>query len=990
MTEDQTINHQSPKKPSQELSSSSNHQNSSLIPDPSYIDPLIALAPTPINLSNLVHSIHLHSIQENQVKEVFNSAYLSAASSGDSDLIEWLLSKDHDHHHLTSIPNHLTRHPRHNLSNQSTSNLTHSILKPGEPRKYLNLNLTDQDGTPPIILAAAFGHPEAVRAIVDGIGGNVVDSRDSVGWTALHWAARNGDFTIVSYLLNHGATTNLVSYSESSMPPSSCQSSSISTHSRLSASSFSTLASDSLSYCEDQPSCPTTPTDTPSKRTRRFRGLRPYDLAKRGPEGDDIRHILRMAEEAKADALLKSQDQQSNPSRSSRPPSLASMKSPRPPSAARQAQLQAHQSQSNQLRELASLAAKTLDLNFNLFGFPSTSTDNEPASHLNSSSLFLSTLSSHTSHHLNNLQNSNSIEAWEQEQRSEEFDWDQCLPDQMLVCSIDELPIIFDAVISSMEPKRSRNHRFVPSNVIFLCARFAAHFGTEDLLEELILGALDQIEDVVLAREDSMANSAFWLFNCCTLLYYLKREPHLNSVSKEFQVHLQDLINLIFVLVIRNAERRLDKVLDSSMLDFQPLPGFEHVEFEPEGSWRFVKALTVKRSRQTSLKPSLSSFLVGSPRSPPSSGSAQQTPNKTPTHLRSSSHQVSSPNTTPLKSNHLNPNNQSIGPRAITDLLSSVLYVLQSYELHSSLIVQAFSQLFYWLGCELFNRIITRRKYLCRSKAMEIRLNVNVIEEWSRHNRLPNRLIQEYFKPLNSMLKWLQSISNEQVQDMNKLICVINELNPSSLNPVQMLKSLKDYRYEIEETKMTEEGRTYLVKLQQDWDKKRLSRKEELEEREKAEEEMMGAHQGNGNGYNGLEGLVRAEVIEDNAVKAIDEGLMDESQFESYLPPASPECLGELLDSRYMLPFGLPTLTESLFLEYDEEQPKNSLTLEFEEEEEEEMEEMEEETEESLKEKEMEKIRECKKSVLAVPVLDSKVLNRLDTFREKHRKLKTY
>ncbi|KAH9810393.1 hypothetical protein DFH28DRAFT_985825 [Melampsora americana] len=885
----ETINQEqstsSPSSPSP--SPSSNLQlHPTLIPDPSYIDPLIALAPTPLNLSNLVHSINHHSIQADQVKEVFNSAYLSAASSGDSDLIEWLLSKHNDHHHhLTSIPHHLTRHRQSNQSNLTTT----SILKPGEPRQYLNLNLTDQDGTPPIILAAAFGHPEAVRAIVDGIGGNVVDSRDSVGWTALHWAARNGDFTIVSYLLNHGATTNLVSYSESSITTttSSSQSSSISTHSRLSTSSFSTLASDALSAAEDDQSCPATPTDTPSKRKRRFRGLRPYDLAKRGPEGDDIRHILRMAEEAKADGSLKSQAQSS-----SKPRSSTSIKSPRTPSTTRQAQTLAIQSQSNQLRELAKLAAKTLDLDFNLFGFPSTISDHESNLPSSSSSSLFSPHFHSNSNPSHPLPNFNSIEAWEQEQASEKFDWDQCLPDQMLVCSIDELPILFDAVITSIDPQRSRSDRFVPANVIFLCARFAAHFGTEDLLEELILGALDQIEDVVLAREDSMANSAFWLFNCCALLAYLKRESHLNSISTEYQIHLQDLINLIFVLIIRNVERRLDKILDSSMLDFEPLPGFEKVEFEPEGSWRFVKALTVKRNRQMSLKPNLSSFLVGSPRSPP--GSHQPTPTNTPTHLRSSSHQLSTPHTTPLKSSHQTFTNPSIGPRAITDLLSSVLYVLQAYELHPSLIVQAFSQLFYWLGCELFNRIITRRKYLCRSKAMEIRLNVNVIEEWSRHHRLPAQLILEYFKPLNSILKWLRSISSETSQGLESLGRMIEELKPS-INPVQMLKSSKEYRFEIEEKKMSEEARRYLIELQQDWDRRRLNRKEELEEREKAEAEMIG------NGSSGLEGLARAEVIEGDAVKAIDEGLMKAEEFERYRPPASPECLGELLDSRYMV-----------------------------------------------------------------------------------------
>lgn len=158
----------------------------SLAPDPSYIDPLIALAPTPSNLSTLALSLlnprPSSVIDLQSVTQVFTSAYLRAASSGDSDLIEWLLAKPESPYHLTSLPRHAPRHSHQpDPSSSSTVSLISSpnLLHPGQPRSYVNVDTTDEDGTPPIILAAAFGHPEAVRAIVDGIGGDVVDSRDA-------------------------------------------------------------------------------------------------------------------------------------------------------------------------------------------------------------------------------------------------------------------------------------------------------------------------------------------------------------------------------------------------------------------------------------------------------------------------------------------------------------------------------------------------------------------------------------------------------------------------------------------------------------------------------------------------------------------------------------------------------------------------------------------------------------------------------------------
>lgn len=392
-----------------------------------------------------------------------------------------------------------------------------------------------------------------------------------------------------------------------------------------------------------------------------------------------------------------------------------------------------------------------------------------------------------------------------------------------------------------------------------------------------------------------MANSAFWLFNSLALLYYLQRDPHLNSTTTDCQIHFHDLINEIFVFIIRDAERRLDKVLDSAMLDFQPLPGFDDVEFEPEGSWRFVKALTVKRNRTTSVRPSIGSFLsntAGALSPPPTLPSSSSKINNS-SRTRASTHNATSAMSTSL-SNH---SSTTKSPRTITDLLSSVLYLLQAYEIHPSVIVQAFSQIFYWLACEMFNRIITRRKYLCRSKAMQIRLNVNILEDWARTNRIPSRVVEHYFQPLNHLLQWLQCLSHNQAFDA--LIETMTDLR--ALNPVQMLKASRDYRFEVEEPKMSEECRQYLVQMQQDWDRRRLQKKEDLEERERAEREMLEASHLNSPSASALAVEAKTERAAQEAVEAIDAAFMDPNLYESYQPPSAPECLGELLDSRYMV-----------------------------------------------------------------------------------------
>jgi hypothetical protein len=78
------------------------------------------------------------------------------------------------------------------------------------------------------------------------------------------------------------------------------------------------------------------------------------------------------------------------------------------------------------------------------------------------------------------------------------FEWDKCLPDQMFVFSADDLEYILDTIITNIQlPLKSRQELCVPANVLFLSARFAHYFSSDELLREVMDGALFRMSKIV-------------------------------------------------------------------------------------------------------------------------------------------------------------------------------------------------------------------------------------------------------------------------------------------------------------------------------------------------------------------------------------------------------------------------------------------------------------------------------------------------------------
>lgn len=352
----------------------------------------------------------------------------------------------------------------------------------------------------------------------------------------------------------------------------------------------------------------------------------------------------------------------------------------------------------------------------------------------------------------------------------------------MFVFQENELGRILDITITNMTPQRSPSQKPVPANILFLSARYAHYHASAELLETLLVTAMDKINDVVEKHQWDMTILAFWISNATLLLHYLKKDSGLVGATTKFQLEMTDLINEIFILIIRDAERRMDKSLDGAMLDHETIPGFEDVTFQHE--WKIFKTKTKVKPPE----PLEKRFRPPSPK-----------------------------------------RRAQISPRNITSLLSSTLFVLDLYDVHSVITAQVLSQLMYWLGAELFNRIMSNRKYLARTKAMQIRMNVSALEDWARSN---NRQAEHYengsttssgettvgatrqhLEPVVQLLQWLQCFSSFG-EDTEAINGTLQQMPRLSLQ--QLIHAVKYYRPEVGEKGLPKTSVKYLSNLQKE------------------------------------------------------------------------------------------------------------------------------------------------------------------------------
>ncbi|ODQ77999.1 hypothetical protein BABINDRAFT_163048 [Babjeviella inositovora NRRL Y-12698] len=383
------------------------------------------------------------------------------------------------------------------------------------------------------------------------------------------------------------------------------------------------------------------------------------------------------------------------------------------------------------------------------------------------------------------------------------FDYERMLPDQFLAYTEADLAQLLDMIVGCYE---THNHRpTVPAAIAYQMLRYARVRAPELLatLFDLFItkvrsstGTKSGMFSVSTAHGD-IVRLSYWLSAVDFLYFYMLKDGAMFAAHPQF---LQELISTTQSLIAEIAFsicNRLDPLVDTCLLDYASLG----LGVLYRGDWNLFRRKDTKTSYDVILD------MLYPP--PPKE---QMKPS----------------------------------PIRVNQTLGALVYVLELHQVHEMLAQQTLSLVLYWLGATVFNRVIASKKLCSRAHAVQIRLNLSVVEDWVRaHDRVPHQqdakycdeffddlvkkqvklnvlrmgeakgvgsptnlsfyyqslyhIARSHFSPVVELLQWLQCMT--RVSSAADLAQTLGSFD--YLNAVQVARAVKNYHYEIDEPKFS-------------------------------------------------------------------------------------------------------------------------------------------------------------------------------------------
>lgn len=406
-----------------------------------------------------------------------------------------------------------------------------------------------------------------------------------------------------------------------------------------------------------------------------------------------------------------------------------------------------------------------------------------------------------------------------------DFEYDRLVPAEYIKFTDSDIPLLLDYIFSLHTRNTTQHNTRIPAAVAFQLIRYS-HLKVHSselttfffdcfltrlrLVTHTTLGVLG--DDSGSAGRGDIVLVSYWLLVVHFLHFYLSK----NQLYKAYPQFLQELVNatqLLIATLSSSINARLETLVDDCMLRFTSLVDVSNVTYAKD--WNLFK----KKKTHPNTYDDVLDMLY-----PPSQSELMK----------------------PL-------------PIRYIQVLGALDYVLNLHDIHPLVRMQTMSQVFYTLNATIFNRIITQSKLCTRAKAIQIRLNVLAVEDWLRsHNfKVPSNMhpglngeevsnllrwdkdgagndphtLNFYYDslfavcrrqllPTVELLQWLQCMSS--LADEDSLITTINQFD--ALNYYQLVKVVKIYKYEVDETKFPKELNNILKALQNEQGENQIAR----------------------------------------------------------------------------------------------------------------------------------------------------------------------
>ncbi|PVU93638.1 hypothetical protein BB561_003133 [Smittium simulii] len=428
-----------------------------------------------------------------------------------------------------------------------------------------------------------------------------------------------------------------------------------------------------------------------------------------------------------------------------------------------------------------------------------------------------------------------------------DFNWDTVLPNQMYVVPVNGLGKFLLDLVSNFESSIAttikKNSNFDFASLIFFAVRFISTLEDDTLLDEFLQQIVATFISAASRSKDNIDYLAYYYSNTQILYYFLLREPNLSSKTDLARDRLSSILVSIYFMFSEALRDVLEKYIDEGLLDYAKDSSlFENVVFEKEQTqssiFQLFRAKNSESQSQSPVgvsgRPLQRSMSTRMPRQKPSNSTVESPSKKASLNSDSSNANRrslffgkigTSNDPTNFNKSHFgfkssidNLNLKRSGfynsitldstseqstqftPTFVIHTITKYANILMENYIYPSLISSFVLQSLYYISAEMFNRVLTTKEFCCRSRALQIRMNLTVLEDWlgSTNFLKTNTIKHKIFSPLIELLQMLQVLTS--LSDLSSFVETIQCFN--YLNILHLDTIIKNYRYEIGEKKI--------------------------------------------------------------------------------------------------------------------------------------------------------------------------------------------